>query len=68
MVANDTLLNIYDTLRFQLEIICSAVCEEKMYVFVPLIFSNIVKRHVVEYDKLRYQPEVICNVLCEECL
>ena len=46
-------------------------CEElfqKMYLFLPLIFSNGVKRHVVEYDKLRFQPEIICNAVCEECL
>ena len=39
----------------------------KMYLFLPLIFSNGVKRHVVDYDKLRFQPEIICNTVCEEC-
>ena len=36
--------------------------------YLPLIFSNGVRRHVVEYDKLRFQPEIICNAVCEECL
>ena len=39
-----------------------------IYLYLPLIFSNGVKRHVVEYDKLRFQPEIICNAVCEECL
>ena len=39
-----------------------------IYLFLPLIFSNGVSRHVVEYDKLRFQREIICNVVCEECL
>ena len=39
-----------------------------IYLYLPLIFSNGVKRHVVEYDKLRFQPEMICNAVCEECL
>ena len=33
-----------------------------MYLFLLLIFSNGVKRNVVEYDKLGFQPEIICNV------
>ena len=37
-----------------------------MDIFLPLIFSNVVKQHVVEYDKLRFQPEIICNALCEK--
>ena len=36
--------------------------------YLPLIFSNGVMRHVVECDKLRFQPEIICNAVCEECL
>ena len=36
--------------------------------FLPLIFSNDVTRHVVEYDKLRFQPVIICSAVCEECL
>ena len=39
-----------------------------IYLFLPLIFSNGVSRHVVEYDKLRFQREIICDVVCEECL
>ena len=39
-----------------------------IYLYLPLIFSNGVMRHVVEYDKLRFQPEIICNAVCEECL
>ena len=39
-----------------------------IYLYLPLIFSNGVTRHVVEYDKLRFQPEIICNAICEECL
>ena len=39
-----------------------------IYLFLPLIFSNGVSRHIVEYDKLRFQREIICNVVCEECL
>ena len=39
-----------------------------IYLYLPLIFSNGVSRHVVEYDKLRFQREIICNVVCEECL
>ena len=39
-----------------------------IYLYLPLIFSNGVTRHVVEYDKLRFQPEIICNDVCEECL
>ena len=39
-----------------------------IYLYLPLIFSNGVTRHVVEYDKLRFQPEIICNAVCEECL
>ena len=36
--------------------------------YLPLIFSNGVRRHVVEYDKLRFLPEIISNAVCEECL
>ena len=36
--------------------------------YLPLIFSNGVRRHVVEYDKLRFLPEIISNTVCEECL
>ena len=36
--------------------------------YLPLIFSNGVRRHPVVYDKFRFQPEIICNVVCEECL
>ena len=36
---------------------------KKMYVFLSLIFSNCVKRHV-EKDKLRFKPESICNAFC----
>ena len=39
-----------------------------IYLYLPLIFSNCVTRHVVEYDKLRFLPEIICNAVCEECL
>ena len=39
-----------------------------IYLFLLLIFSNGVTRHVVEYDKLRFQPVIICNAVCEECL
>ena len=39
-----------------------------IYLYLPLIFSNGVMRHVVENDKLRFQPEIICNAVCEECL
>ena len=39
-----------------------------IYLFLPLIFSNGVMRHVVEYDKLRFQPEIICNAVYDECL
>ena len=39
-----------------------------IYLYLPLIFSNGVTRHVVEYDKLRFQPVIICNAVCEECL
>ena len=39
-----------------------------IYLYLPLIFSNGVSRHVVEYDELRFQREIICNVVCEECL
>ena len=39
-----------------------------IYLFLPLIFSNGVTRHVVEYDKLRFQREIICNVVSEERL
>ena len=39
-----------------------------IYLYLPLIFSNGVTRHVVEYDKLRFLPEIICNAVCEECL
>ena len=34
-----------------------------IYLYLPLIFSNGVTRHVVEYDKLRIQPEIICNAV-----
>ena len=36
--------------------------------YLPLILSNGVTRHVVEYDKLRFRPEIICNAVCEQCL
>ena len=36
--------------------------------YLPLIFSNGVMRHVVECDELRFQPEIIFNAVCEECL
>ena len=36
--------------------------------YLRLIFSNGVSRHVVEYDKLRFLPEMISNAVCEECL
>ena len=36
-----------------------------IYLFLLLIFSNGVTRHVVEYDKLRFQPVIICNAVCE---
>ena len=36
--------------------------------YLHLIISNCVTRHVVEYDKLRFQPEIICNAVCEQCL
>ena len=39
-----------------------------IYLYLPLIFSIGVTRHVVEYDNLRFQPEIICNAVCEECL
>ena len=39
-----------------------------IYLYLPLIFSIGVTRHVVEYDNLRFQPEIICNDVCEECL
>ena len=39
-----------------------------IYLYLHLIFSNGVMRHVVECDKLRFQPEIICNAVCEECL
>ena len=39
-----------------------------IYLYLPLIFSNCVTRHVVECDKLWFQPEIICNAVCEECL
>ena len=39
-----------------------------IYLYLPLIFSNGVRRHVVVYDKFRFQPEIICNAVCEECL
>ena len=39
-----------------------------IYLFLPLIFSNGVTRHVVEYDQFRFQPVIICNAVCEECL
>ena len=32
--------------------------------YLPLIFSNGVRRHVVVYDKYRFQPEIICNAVC----
>ena len=60
-----------DKLRFRPEIICNDICEECLqisYLYLPLIFSNGVTRHVVEYDKLRFRPEIICNDICEECL
>ena len=34
-----------------------------IYLYLPLIFSNGVTRHVVEYDKLRFLPEIICNAV-----
>ena len=39
-----------------------------IYLYLPLIFSNGVTRHVVEYDELGFQPEIICNAVCEEYL
>ena len=39
-----------------------------IYLYLPLIFSIGVTRHVVEYDNLRFLPEIICNAVCEECL
>ena len=36
---------------------------KNMYLFLSLIFSNCVKRHV-EKDKLRFKPEIICNAFC----
>ena len=39
-----------------------------IYLYLPLILSNGVTRHVVEYDKLRFQSEIICNDICKECL
>ena len=39
-----------------------------IYLYLPLIFSNGVTRHVVECDKLRFQPEIICNVCVKQCL
>ena len=39
-----------------------------IYLYLPLILSNGVTRHVVECDKLRFLPEIICNVVCEQCL
>ena len=39
-----------------------------IFLYLPLIFSNGVRRHVVEYDKLLFQREIICNAVCEECL
>ena len=32
-----------------------------IYLYLPLILSNGVTRHVVEYDKLQFQPDFICN-------
>ena len=39
-----------------------------IYLYLPLICSNVVSKHVVGNDKLRFQPEIICNAVCEECL
>ena len=39
-----------------------------IHLYLPLILSNGVRRHVVVYDKFRFQPEIICNAVCEECL
>ena len=39
-----------------------------IYLYLPLIFSNGVSKHVVENGKLRFQPEIICYHVCEECL
>ena len=39
-----------------------------IYLYLPLIFSNVVTRHVVEYGKPRFQSEIICSDICKECL
>ena len=39
-----------------------------IYLYLPLIFSNGVMRHVVEYDKLRFLPEIICNAYVKNVL
>ena len=43
-------------------------CFAKLYLFLSLIFSNGVKRDVVEYDEFRFQREIICDAVCEEYL
>ena len=39
-----------------------------IYLYLPLIFSNGVSKHVVENDKLRFQPDIICYDVCEDGL
>ena len=62
----------YDKLLgFSREMICNAVCEECVQIstlYLPLIFPNGVRRHVVVYDKFRFLPKILCNAVCEECL
>ena len=69
MVSHDMLLSMINSNFSQIPfVMLMRRCFAKLYLFLPLIFWNGVKRVVVEYDELRFQPEIICNAACEECL
>ena len=62
MVSHDMLLSVINSDFGQKSfVMLMSRCFAKLYLYLPLIFSNLVTRHVVEYDELRFQPEVICN-------
>ena len=64
LVSDDTLLSMINSdFSQKLFVMLISSCFAKLYLYLPLIFSNCVKRHIVEYDELRFQPEFIGNAV-----
>ena len=62
MVSHDMLLSmIYADFGWNSFEMLMCRCFAKLYLLLPPIFSNGVKRHVVEYDELIFLTEFICN-------